>query len=156
MPERAIVPSASTSSARVMPTPLSVNAIVLAFGIDGDLDAERFAALDQLRLGDRLVAQLLAGVGGVGDELAHEDVAVRIDRMDHQLQEARDVGLETLGLGLLAGGNMRVAGQFRLVDRETGRGRTRSLAGGAHIAKIFCDFKAPGRHRAGQKKRRIG
>jgi hypothetical protein len=34
--------------------------------------------------------------------------------------------------------------------------RTRPLAGGAHIAKIFCHFKAPGRHRAGQKKRRIG
>ena len=72
----------------------------LGLGIEGDLDREGPAAFDQFGLGDRLVAQLLAGVGGVGDQLAHEDVAVRIDRMDHQMQQARNVGLETLGLGL--------------------------------------------------------
>ena len=130
----------------------------VSLGIERDLDAERFARLDQLRLGDRLVAQLLAGVGGVGDELAHEDVAVRIDRMDHQLQEARDVGLETLGLGLLAGGNMRVVGQFRLVDRETGRGgRSRSPA--ALISRRFSAISrrlgviAPGKKRGGSARR---
>ena len=43
-----------------------------------------------------LVAQLLAGVGGVGDELADENLAVGIDRMNHQMQQARNVGLEAL------------------------------------------------------------
>ena len=112
-----MVPSASTSSARVMPTPLSLKVIVVALGIERNLDAKRLADLDQLRLGDRLVTQLLAGVGGVGDELANEDVAVRIDRMDHQLQEARNIRLETLGLGLPARRTLRVARQFRLARR---------------------------------------
>ena len=99
-----MVPSASTSSSRLMPTPLSEKAIVFASGSMAIWMRERFAGLDQFGLGDRLVAQLLAGVGGVRDELAHEDVAVRIDRMDHQVQEARDVGLETLGLGRRSAG----------------------------------------------------
>ncbi len=53
----------------------------------------------QLRLGDRLVAQLLAGVGGVGDQLAQEHVLVRIDRVHHQVQQAGHVGFEGAVLG---------------------------------------------------------
>ena len=77
------------------------NAIVrkghgLGVGIDRDLDRERRAVLDQLRLGDRFVAELLAGVGRIGDELADENLPVGIDRMDHEVQQARNVGLEAL------------------------------------------------------------
>ena len=68
----------------------------LGFRVERDGDGEGAAALDQLGPGDRLVAQLLAGVGGVGDELADKDLAVGIDRMDHQMQQARNVGLEAL------------------------------------------------------------
>ena len=82
----------------------------LGVGIDRDLDRERSAVLDQFRLGDRLVAQLLAGVGGVGDEFADENLPVGIDRMDHQLQQARNVGLEALGRGF-AGRGLGVGGQ---------------------------------------------
>ena len=108
VPERAMVPSASTSSSRLMPTPLSVKVNRLGFRVDGDRDDEWPAALDQLGLGDRLVAQLLAGVGGVGDEFAHENVAIRIDGMDHEVQQPRNVGLEAL--------------RFRL-RRSPGKGR---------------------------------
>ena len=83
----------------------------LGVGIDRDLDRERSAVLDELGLGDRLVAQLLAGVGGVGDELADEDLAVGIDRMDHQMQQARNIGLEALRLGGLGGRGLGVGGQ---------------------------------------------
>ena len=82
----------------------------LGVRIDRNLDRERSAVLDQFRLGDRFVAQLLAGVGGVGDELADEDLAVGIDRMDHQMQQARNVGLEALGRGF-GGRGLGVGGQ---------------------------------------------
>ena len=98
----------------------------LGVGVERDLDAERSARLDQLRLGDRLVAQLLAGVGGVGDEFADEDVAVRIDRMDHQLQKARDIRLEILGFRLLAGGeHARPSFNFASSTMRNGRGGRR-------------------------------
>ena len=62
----------------------------------------------ELRVGGKQVgglqgdhAQPFAGVGGVGDQLAEKDVAVRIDRMHHEVQEFRDLGLEAPGfLGL--------------------------------------------------------
>ena len=62
-------------------------------------DREGAAVFDQFGLGERLVAQLFAGVGGVGDQFAHENVAVRIDRMHHQVQQPRNVGLKILCLG---------------------------------------------------------
>ena len=99
----------------------------LRFRVDGDLNGEGPAALDQLGPGDRLVAQLLAGVGGVGDEFANENVAIRIDGMDHQMQQPRNVGLEALRFRLVARLGRDVAGQIRLVkigvlapDRPTG------------------------------------
>ena len=88
----------------------------LGVGIDRDLDRERSAVLDQFRLGDRLVAQFLAGVGGVGDELADENLAVGIDRMDHQMQQARNVGLEALGARLRWSGSGRRRSNRALVE----------------------------------------
>ena len=94
----------------------------LGVGIDRDLDRERRAVLDQFRLGDRFVAQLLAGVGRVGDELADENLPVGIDRMDHEMQQARNVGLEALRAGGFAGRGLGVGGQGgtsrRMLDME--------------------------------------
>ena len=64
-------------------------------GIEGDDDARRRVVGEQRRLGDRLVAQLLAGIRGVGDQLAQKNVPVGIDRVNHQMQEPRNVSLET-------------------------------------------------------------
>ena len=69
-----------------------------------DADREPSVAGQQLRLGDRLVAQLVAGVGGVGDQLAQEDLGLGIDRMNHQVQEFGDLRLEDVGLGRCACG----------------------------------------------------
>ncbi len=87
----------------------------LGVGIDRDLDRERRAVLDQLGLGDRFVAQLLAGVGRVRDEFADENLSVGIDRMDHQLQQARNVGLEALGRGF-GGRGLGVGGQGKPLE----------------------------------------
>ena len=67
----------------------------------GEPDLEVGVAGKQLRLLQGQHAQPFAGIGGVGDQLAEKDVAVRIDRMHHQVQELRDFGLEAAGfLGL--------------------------------------------------------
>src|SRR3546814_7861782 len=49
---------------------------------------------------DRLEAQLVAGVGGVGDQLAQEDLLVRVQRVRHQVQDLGDFGLEGAGFGV--------------------------------------------------------
>jgi hypothetical protein len=41
-----------------------------------------------------LEAQLVAGVGGVGNQLAQEDLAVGVQRVDHQVKQLLDLGLE--------------------------------------------------------------
>ena len=110
----------------LMPTPLSEKVSVLASGSIAIVDRERSAVLDQFGLGDRLVAQLLAGVGGVGDEFADEDVAVGIDRMHHEMQQARNVGLEALGPGF-GGRGAGVGGQCSGLARRVAEPR---IAGG--------------------------
>jgi len=51
-----------------------------------DMDLELEVVLEQLFVVQRLEPQLVAGVGGVGDQLAQKDLAVRVQRMNHQLQ----------------------------------------------------------------------
>ena len=69
----------------------------LPFLVGRDGDREAGLALEQLGLGDRLVAELVERVGGVRDQLAQEDVAVGIDRMHHEVQELGDFRLELVG-----------------------------------------------------------
>ncbi len=83
----------------------------LLVGIDGQRDREGAPVFDQFGFGERLVTQLFAGVGGVRDQLAHENVAVRIDRMHHEVQQPRNVGFKTLCLG---GGGVGQGGVVRL------------------------------------------
>ena len=134
------------------------NAIVregqrLGVGIDRDLDRERRAVLDQFRLGDRFVAQLLAGVGRIGNELADENLPVGIDRMDHELQQARNVGLEALGRGF-AGRGLGVGGQGgtsrRMLDMEmpAETARRTGYRGGAALMQAVFQPYVPARARA--------
>ena len=78
-------------------------------GIDHERDAGLGIVAEQGRVGDRLVAQLLAGIGGVGDQLAQKHVLVGIDRVHHQVQQLGDIGLErpALGPGFINGGHGR-------------------------------------------------
>ena len=66
-------------------------------GVGRDADRQRPAVAQQLGLGDRLVAQLVAGVGCVRDQLAQEDVAFRVDRMHHQAQQLGHFRLKGVG-----------------------------------------------------------
>ena len=53
----------------------------------------------QARLGQSGVAQPIARVRGVGDQLAQEDLAMLVERIDHQVENPADLGLERLHLG---------------------------------------------------------
>ena len=80
-------------------------------GIDRERDAGLGVFAEQRRLGDRLVAQLLVGVGGVRDQLAQEDGLVRIDGVHHEVQELRDIGFEYAAFGAgLVGASLIVNG----------------------------------------------
>jgi hypothetical protein len=104
-------------------------------------DGQPFVAGQQLRPGDRLVAQLVAGVGGVGDQLAQEDVGLRIDRVNHQVQQFGDFGLEGVGVsGLVLGHGVPLAG---LVEGRRQCGAT--LRHQAHAASMMRCCGLPSR-----------
>ena len=99
MPERAIVPRLSISSCRSMPMPLSITDSVLAF-LSGMIEIFGGApSAIRSGAGDRLVAQLVAGIRRIRDQFAQEDIGLRIDRMHHQMQEFGNLGLKRLGFG---------------------------------------------------------
>ena len=75
-----------------------------------DPDIGRRAVGDQVGIGDRLIAQLVAGVRPVRNQFAQENVGFRINRMHHQVQEFGDLGLERLGFG---GGGVGIGGHYR-------------------------------------------
>ena len=68
-------------------------------GVQQNADARLRVIAQQRRHGDAFIAQLLARIGGVGDEFAQEDVTVGIDRMHHHAQQLRNIRLESMGFG---------------------------------------------------------
>ena len=62
-----------------------------------DLDLEFGIVGDQGGIGDRQVAQPVAGVGGVGDQLAQEDLLVGVERVRDDIEQAADFGLKAEG-----------------------------------------------------------
>ena len=66
--------------------------------VEGDLHRELGLPFVQLGLVDGLEAQLVAGVGGVRDQLAQEDLLVRVERVGDEVQDLLDLGLERKGL----------------------------------------------------------
>ena len=66
---------------------------------DGDVDLQLVAFGEEFGVGEGQVAELVAGVGGVGDELAQEDLPVRVQGMGDDIEEAGDLGLEGVVFG---------------------------------------------------------
>ena len=65
--------------------------------VDFDLDRQIGVLLEQTRFGQRFEAQLVASVRSVRDELAKEDLLVRVEGVDHQIEELAGLGLEFVG-----------------------------------------------------------
>ena len=117
-----MVPRCSITSSRFMPMPLSRTVTVRASLSHSTSMAKLAVALEQALVGQRLEAQLVAGVGGVGDQLPQEDLLVAVEGVDHQIQQLADLGLETVG-GLLGHGWSR-----SVVDvRKEAWGRRRGI-----------------------------
>ena len=53
-----------------------------------DLNGKVIAAQADILIGKTLIRQLINGVGGIGNNLAQEDLLVRINGVDHQIQKA--------------------------------------------------------------------
>ena len=70
----------------------------LGRGVGLEANGELLIAGQQLRLGDRLVADLVQGVGRVRNQLPQEDIGLGVDRMDHQVQEFGDLRLKLMRL----------------------------------------------------------
>ena len=65
-----------------------------------EADHQLLVGADPRRLGQRLETQPVEGVGGVGDQLAEEDLLVGVEGVDHQAEQLPGLGLEAEGLGL--------------------------------------------------------
>ena len=72
----------------------------LGRGVGGDDDPELGILGGQLRPGDRQIAQPVAGVGGVGDQLAQEHRAIAVERMGDDIEQPADLGLEAVAFFL--------------------------------------------------------
>ena len=62
--------------------------------VERDADLELAVALVERRIRDRLEAELVGGVRGVGHQLAEEHLLVAVQRVHHEVQELLHLGLE--------------------------------------------------------------
>jgi len=67
--------------------------------VGDDADLQRDVAGEERRVGEGAETQLVESVGRVGDELAEEDLLVAIERVDDEVENLRDFGLERVRLG---------------------------------------------------------
>jgi hypothetical protein len=76
--------------------------------VHGYPDLALVLVLDQRLVGQRLEAQPVDGIRGIGDQFAQEDLALAVERMDHQVQDLLHLGLESEGLARRGRGGVRV------------------------------------------------
>ena len=64
------------------------------FLVERHADLEVAIITIERRIVQRFEAQLVAGIRGVGNQLAQEDFLVAVQRVDHQVQQLLDFGLK--------------------------------------------------------------
>ena len=130
VPLLAMVPRWSMASCCDMPMPLSVMVSVLASLSKLTRTFEVRRVFVQAGVVQGLEAQLVAGVRGVGDQLAQEDFLVGVQRMGDEVQQLGDFGLE--GKGLFAHGDqclsavLKCRGRKVLLTRYSSATRTKA------------------------------
>ena len=70
--------------------------------VEGDADLQIGIVSEQRGVVERLEAQLVAGIGRIGDQLAQENFLVAVQGVNHQVQQLFDFGLETQGFAFCA------------------------------------------------------
>lgn len=60
--------------------------------VRGDADVELLFGLEHRGVGERIVAHLVERIGRVGDELTQEDLLVRVEGVDDEVEQLADVG----------------------------------------------------------------
>ena len=75
------------------------------FLVHPDADAKIGIAFEEGIVAERLETQLVAGVRGIGDQFAEKNLLVAVQRVDHQVQQLPDLGLEAERFGLGGGGH---------------------------------------------------
>lgn len=71
--------------------------------VGDDIDAEVLARLELAGVAQSLVADLVQGIGGIGNQFTEEDFLVGVDSVDDEGEELRDLSLELEGLGHCGG-----------------------------------------------------
>lgn len=71
----------------------------LVLQIGDDVDAQVLARVELGGVREGLVTDLVQGIGGVGDQLTQENLLVRVDSVDDQREQLRDLSLELESLG---------------------------------------------------------
>mmetsp|Transcript_45038 Transcript_45038/g.106117 ORF Transcript_45038/g.106117 Transcript_45038/m.106117 type:complete len:860 (-) Transcript_45038:68-2647(-) len=113
--------------------------------LDVDLKLRHIALAQQRGVGEREEADLVEGVGRVGDELAQEDLLLRVERVDDDVHQAPNLRLELLlGAGLVDGRLLGIGEAVVAQRRRGGRrvGRRRVIA--AHSEE--CALEEHARH----------
>jgi len=72
--------------------------------VEGDADLQIAVVAIQGAVVERFEAQLVAGVGGVGHQLAQENLLVAVQGVDHQLQQLFYFSLESQGFAICSCG----------------------------------------------------
>ena len=88
-----------TSSSRVMPMPLSLTVSVRAWLSGTSSISSTRILVEQRVLLERREPQLVEGVRRVRHELAKEDLLVRVERVNDDVEELAGLGLEGQGFG---------------------------------------------------------
>ena len=70
----------------------------LVFLVRNDVNAEILAGVQLARVGERLIADLVEGIGGIGEEFSQENLLVGIDSVDDEREQLRNLSLELEGL----------------------------------------------------------
>ncbi len=104
-------------------------------GVEVDPDGEFRLIGQQLRGTEGQEAQPVVGIGGIGNQLAQEDLPVAVEGMDHQLQELAHFGLEAVRLARVGHRkNALVSGQAGERCVLWGRTALKSSQGAQHVA----------------------
>ena len=71
-------------------------ALLVGAQADHELAVARSLGTEQLRLGDGAEPELVERIGGVRDQLAEEDLLVRVQRVDDEGEDPADLGLKAV------------------------------------------------------------